>query len=86
MLVLNPSLKPLIGRGRSFNSGLQSAAIFNIVFCMERLSPKHYMSKPETGKPLGFCGGHFSSVRRSHETLAGVGLLGHGENMGLPEF
>ena len=41
--------------------------------------------KPETGKPLGFCGGHFSSVRGSQETL-GVGLLGHVENMGFPEF
>ena len=40
----------------------------------------------KTGKPLGFCGGHFSSVRGSHETLAGVGVLGHVENMGLPEF
>ena len=39
-----------------------------------------------TGKPLGFCGGHFSSVGGSHETLAGVGLLGHRENMELPEF
>ena len=48
--------------------------------CYTAITPK------PSGKPLGFCGGHFSSTCRSHETLAGVGLLGHRENMGLPEF